>query len=516
MKKEKKGELLHMAAYGAADAAAGGANQIIGLYYFLFLTVVAGLGPLAAGVVTGIGRVWDGLIDPAMGIVVDRTRKKRGSVRFLMTIAVIPIAVAFFLLWNTSIIESGGVKSLLQLLGISGDVGKTVYFCFAYILWTTSYSLAVVPYDSLLPKIVPEYKTRTNYTVSRMIFSGIGGVSATYIYGWLIRVSEENPLSPAFTDDFAVMSLVFGLIFAVFVLLTALFVKEPSGLSKPAPERISLKVVFKSYADVLRCRTYRKFFGLVLSGAFISSAVLTAMMMFVMLIYGDIESFIFTLSLSFLVVNVKGAIEIGFFVPNTIFMKKYNKHRPYFIDIPMLVAAAVIILFTGPDTPIWLFFVAMGLMGGGVSCLGFVPMALLPDLADAQELISGKRSEGVNAGLNTFGKQVVGGVATFIFGLILTLFGIGSTENLSPLTATPEKIWAVKIMFAVIPMLVCGLILWISSSYKLDGKAHALIKRLVAERRQDGSVNVSKDEKAVVEEITGIAFDKMWIGGKDC
>ncbi|MDR3262691.1 MAG: MFS transporter [Clostridiales bacterium] len=493
----KKDKFLRMAAYGAADVMGGGAGQIVGLYYFLFLTTVANLHPLAAGIVTGIGRIWDGLIDPAMGIIVDRTRKSKGSVRFLMSASVIPIIVAFFMLWNT--------------FGISGTVGKAIYFAFAYVLWTTSYSLATVPYDSLLSKIVPEYKERTNYTVARMIFSGIGGVSATYIYDMLIRTSDNNPLSPAFSRDFGIMGLVFGLYFAVFVFITARGIKEPPELPLQSRERITFKSIFKSYGDVLRSKSYRKFFGLVLSGAFISGAVLTAMVIFVRLIYGDYPNYIATFSLAFLVVNVKGAIEIGFFVPNMLYMKKFNKHRPYLMDIPMLIAASVIILFTSSGTPVWLFLIAMGLLGGGVSCLGFVPMALLPDLADAQELISGKRADGVNAGLNTFGKQIVGGLSTLVFGIVLTAFGLSSGEDLSPVDASPSAIWAVKIMLAVIPVIMCVIVLFISTSYKLDGKAHALIKRLIAERRTQGAAVVSDDERTVLEKITGIPYEKLWI-----
>ncbi|MDR0697213.1 MAG: MFS transporter [Christensenellaceae bacterium] len=493
----KRSNFYKIATYGAADYMGGSANQIIGLYYFLFLTTVAGLSPLLAGIVTGIGRIWDGLIDPAMGVLVDRTHKKMGSVRFLMLCSLIPIVISHFLFWSS--------------FDLGNNINKSFYFTFAYILWSTSYSLATVPYDSLLPRIVPEYGARTNYAISRMIFSGIGGVSATFLYELFIPVSSEK-MSPALASNYSIMGFSFGLFFVAFVLITALTVKEPPDLLKSSESKLSVKLIFKQYADVLKCKTYRKFFTLVLCGAFISGAILTAMMMFLMLIYGGIENFFLAFSLSFIVVTLKGAFEIGFFIPNMLMMKKYNKHRPYLIDIPMLIAAGILILFINATTPLWVFLIAISLLGAGVSCLGFVPSALLPDLADAQELIKGKKNEGVNAGINTFGKQVVGGLSTLVFGIILSAFGLDSVaDKISPQDATIEAIWAVKVMLAIVPIVMCVVIFFVSRTYKLDGRAHALIKKLITERHEKGFVNPTEDEKSLLTEITGVSYNSMWI-----
>jgi oligogalacturonide transporter len=499
--KDNKSNFAKIATYGAADYMGGSANQIIGLYYFLFLTTVAGLSPLLAGVVTGIGRIWDGLIDPAMGVLVDRTHKKMGSVKFLMLCSLVPIIISHFLFWSS--------------FDIGNMIGKSIYFAVAYILWSTSYSLATVPYDSLLPRIVPDYSSRTNYAISRMIFSGIGGVSATYLYELFVPVSSEK-MSPALASDYSIMGFSFGIFFVIFVLITALTIKEPPDILKGKKTNLSIKTIFSQYADVLKCKTYRKFFGLVLSGAFISGSILTAMMMFVMLIYGSIPKFFLGFSLSFIVVNLKGAFEIGFFIPNMLMMKKYNKHRPYLIDIPLLIAAGILILFIDATTPLWVFLIAISLLGAGVSCLGFVPSALLPDLADAQELIKGQKNEGVNAGINTFGKQVVGGLSTLIFGVVLASFGLDSVaDKISPEDATNETIWAVKVMLAIVPIIMCVVVFLIGRTYKLDGKSHALIKKLVAQRHENGFVDPTDEEKKILVSITGVPYDSMWISSRE-
>jgi len=65
--KTKQHKLGKMLAYGASDILGGGVGQIISLYYLTFLMFVVQLSPLQAGLVTGIGRIWDGITDPLMG-----------------------------------------------------------------------------------------------------------------------------------------------------------------------------------------------------------------------------------------------------------------------------------------------------------------------------------------------------------------------------------------------------------------------------------------------------------------
>ena len=40
----------------------------------------------------------------------------------------------------------------------------------------------------------------------------------------------------------------------------------------------------------------------------------------------------------------------------------------------------------------------------------------------------------------------------------------------------------------------------------------ALILQIIAERREQGSVDVSDEEKRRIEKITGVPWEKMWIG----
>ncbi len=492
-KKISNKKLFGMLSYAAGDTMCGGVGQVISAYYLTFLLYVVGLNPILAGLVTGIGKFWDGISDPIMGVAVDRTRTKWGACRPYFLISVIPLFFTYFMLWYG--------------WGIEGEIGKFVYFAFAYIAFSTAFTIAAVPYEALLPKMIDGYQERTNYSSLRMIFSGVGCVLSTYIYEWLV---PSATLSPANIPNFRNLGLVLGVFFALPMLFTFFGTKEnPTPLSS---QKMTLKMVLLHYKEVLQSKTYRKYFALNLCGAFVSSAVLSSLMVFLYITYGNIQNLFLTFSLSFIVINLKGAIEIAFFPINVILMKKFNKHRPYLIDVPLIIASSIIILFVTPQTPIWVFLIAMAFLGAGTSCLGFVPMTLLPDLADVDELIHGKRREGSNAGLTTMGKKIVSGLAITVFGLILGIFGLNTNGGTESSTAVgTNAIVAVKIMFCVIPLVVCSVMLLISRTYKLDERRHSLIKNLLKRKEVGEEITFTEEEVKACEEVSGHKFETLWI-----
>lgn len=491
--KTSKKKLFSMLSYAAGDTLGGGVGQVISAYYLTFLLYVVGLNPILAGLVTGIGKFWDGITDPVMGVIVDRTKTKWGSCRPYFLISIVPLFFTYFMLWYG--------------WGIEGEVGKFVYFAFAYMAFSTAFTVAVVPYEALLPKMIDSYQERTNYSSLRMIFSGVGCVLSTYIYEWLVPSATLSPLD---VTNFRNLGLVLGVFFALPMLFTFFGTKEQQ--TNIASQKLTLRMVFQQYKEVLKSKTYRKYFTLNLCGAFVSSAVLSSLMVFLYITYGNIQNLLLTFSLSFIVINLKGAVEIAFFPINVFLMKKYNKHRPYLIDIPLIIVSSVIILFVTSQTPVWWFLIAMAFLGAGTSCLGFVPMTLLPDLADVDQLIHGKRREGSNAGLTTMGKKIVSGLAITVFGFILGIFGLNTNGGSQDLSAVGNKaIMAVKLMFCVIPLIVCLVMLFISRSYKLDERRHTLIKNLLKRKEAGEIIDFTEEEIKSCEEVTGHSFDSLWI-----
>src|SRR6056297_496290 len=89
-------------AYGLGDLYGGGSFFIISTFSMYFLITVVGLNPVLAGLIPGLGKVWDSISDPLMGYLTDNTRSRFGRRRVFFLIGIIPIVITFTLIWVPS------------------------------------------------------------------------------------------------------------------------------------------------------------------------------------------------------------------------------------------------------------------------------------------------------------------------------------------------------------------------------------------------------------------------------
>ncbi|MDR3345226.1 MAG: MFS transporter [Oscillospiraceae bacterium] len=495
-------KVWHVTAYAVGFALDGGVGQVLSLYYLYFLMYAMGLSPVLAGLVASLTKIWDGIIDPVIGLLVDKTNTKWGKCRPWLLASVVPVFITYSLLWTN--------------LGIEGTWGKFFYFIFVYMLFSTASSIGIVPYDALLPRMIDDYNERTDYSSYRMIFSGIASVASTYIYEALIPVKTTADYAN-YTHNFAVMGMILGAMFAVPLGITFLGSKEHKGLQDDAQEHYTFKETLRGYGELLKSRLYRKCYAMTMLGAFNQYAIVSTLVIFVLLVYSNLNytvPLLGTITLTFITVNLKGGFEIAFFVPNIIAMKKRSKHFPLLIDLPILAAGLIILLLITPQTPVWLFLLGVSLAGAGTSCLGFVPSALMPDLPDVDELIYGKRREGVSAGLVKMGKQVVQGLAFLIFSLLLAGFGLDES-NTTPEQADFTSMLAVKLMLCVLPIACAAGMLLLSRNYKLNAESHAIVKKRIAQKREEGSVQLSSQEQELFADIAGLPYEELWIARQE-
>jgi GPH family glycoside/pentoside/hexuronide:cation symporter len=79
------------AAYAIGDLGnSAGPGTIIPFWYLYFLTDVAKLDPALAGVSVLLGKVWDAINDPLVGVLSDRTRSRWGRRRPYLLFGALP------------------------------------------------------------------------------------------------------------------------------------------------------------------------------------------------------------------------------------------------------------------------------------------------------------------------------------------------------------------------------------------------------------------------------------------
>ncbi|MCB0116236.1 MAG: MFS transporter, partial [Caldilineaceae bacterium] len=88
------------AIYGLGDWGASSATTARSLFWLFFIVSVVGVDVELAGLAFVIGRIWDGINDPLVGMLSDRMRTRWGRRRPFMLLGALPFGVGFFLMFN--------------------------------------------------------------------------------------------------------------------------------------------------------------------------------------------------------------------------------------------------------------------------------------------------------------------------------------------------------------------------------------------------------------------------------
>lgn len=176
--------------YGSAEMGLT-AMEVMLQVYLLELYVSVGLDPVLAGVALAIAVIWDGVSDPLMGWVSDRTPARSARGKRLPYLAVgIPLsAIAFVFLFSP---DRGAEDAVLfwHLLAW-------------YVLLNTAMTLVVVPYLALINDLAKDKADRAGFFGWRLFFSGAGLILGLSVPAVLARkaLGDVDTTSSAFLAE---------------------------------------------------------------------------------------------------------------------------------------------------------------------------------------------------------------------------------------------------------------------------------------------------------------------------
>ena len=185
--------LLSRLSYGFADIYGGGAFVVISTFFTVFLTKALGMPPALVGTIPLIGKIWDAVTDPMMGNIADRTSSKFGAKRFWILVGSIISAITFLVMWIP--FNAGGSVT-----------GQYIFYVVMYMLFSTGFTIVMVPYNGLLPDMVDDYSVRGKFSSTRMAFSAFGAIIAGLIPTIMIRDNTNSSQYLTVSILFAVIS----------------------------------------------------------------------------------------------------------------------------------------------------------------------------------------------------------------------------------------------------------------------------------------------------------------------
>ena len=430
--------------YGIGDLGISISYFAVGFFDLYFLTDLLGLPPFLAGLAVFIGKLWDGVNDPLIGIINDRFSSPLGRKRAFILYGAIPFGISFALLWLIPVDAGTAVKFTLAVLSL--------------LLYATAYSIVVVPYMSLVPVMSDDYDERTQITGVRAMLATVGTIAGGLVALWVSSATDLR-LGLRWMAGF------FSLTTVVCVLIAALSVRRIEAAESHQIQELPLR----EYPRLLKEPQLQILLSLKLVGA-VATGILSA-------------------SIPYFTAHVMGSPELSsrglavYVVFSALFIPLWNRLTHRFAKRRLLLAgnafSALVLLTMGLFLQIGdslAFYAGCAVLGMTMSSYLLIPYSLVPDMLEYYAFHHGERHESVFFGLWMTVHQLGLGVSGLVLGSVLALFG--HTGGDAQASGSP---WGIRIAFGLLPgffLVVTALIL---QFYRVDKAEFQRIRDALAE-----------------------------------
>ena len=403
-------------AYAAGDLGCNMSFALKGTIMPLFWTQVMGLSAWYSLLIV-ILQVWDAINDPLIGTMIDSDRHKYKRNKFLQYI------------WFGSIgLIVGGALCFLPFPG-APEWAKIIIFMAGYIIWDAFYTVANVPYGSLLSLISKDPADRASLSAWRSIGSMVGNMLPMVILPLLVYNPDQSLNGPMVFVTALIMGVLGFICFQFMIKNTEIRVDTEVTLNEDQPKFN----VFKAMGNFLKNRPA-------------VGATLAAMGMFIGM-QGANTAVSVTFQIYFKNAQISGLISMFSMLPIIVFtplarkmVMKYGKKELSVIgSICYIVGAAVLLLAplgiipvsegkTGLD--LVMYVVAQLIMALGMGIYSTVSWAMMGDAIDYNEWKTGSREEGIVYSLHSFFRKLAQGIGPAI--ALTIMQGMGYVNNAKP------------------------------------------------------------------------------------
>ncbi|MEA3422671.1 MAG: MFS transporter [Bacillota bacterium] len=396
--------------YGVGNYGYGLISQMISSYLVFYGTAVLFLPGKLIGLIVSLSILWDAVSDPLMGYISDNTNSKYGRRHIYILIGTLTMSTTNYFLWTISPEISIFSKFLLVFLNV--------------ILLKTFITIFITPYNALGAELVSDYDGRSSIQSIKSVFFIISLLSISSVSMFIFFTpTVEYPVGQLNPDAYKNMSIAISVIMLITGLISYFSTKKYREF---LPENSQSIANFKEFLDSLKIALQSKNYKAVFFG-YLFTNLASALI-------GTVGLHIFTFT--FLMDNYHIGIVFGVQLMVSIFSqpvwlkisKKLDKKKAVILGLNISLLACIVLLYLVSIKEVisanygFMLLYAV-IIGFGTSGLFFLPLSMITDTVDLQELNHGKRNEGVYFGLLNFGYKISQSLAILLFGFVLDIIG---------------------------------------------------------------------------------------------
>jgi GPH family glycoside/pentoside/hexuronide:cation symporter len=459
-------------AYGCGDFASCLFWASFSNFLLLFYTDVFGITAAAAGLMFMLTRIWDGVNDPIMGIVADRTQTRWGKFRPWILWGCVPFGICGVLLFTTPSF---------------GTTGKLVWAYLTYNFMMMLYTAVNIPYTALLGVITPDPVERTRVSSIKFVFAFGAGLVIKMTLPYMVDAFGDSGANPQ--RGWSLAFIVVALVAVGFFLITFLGTRE--RVAPPPAQKTSVKHDVK---DLFRNGPWLVLTGTTLTFILFISTRLTITAHYLKYYVGaqtvqlpwqsaphtyEFKDLWAAFGVTGDAGSIIGVLAVGWFAARV-------GKKAAFIALLATSIACNAVYYWLPATavgPIFLFQFLSAVAGGPLAVLLW---AMYADTADYSEWKNGRRATGLVFSASTMTQKFSWAVCGLGAGWMLTATGFVPNA-----AQTPDVLHSLVLLMSLIPAALGLVAIVVVCFYPLSDKRVAEIETDLRARRGEAGPSIA-------------------------
>lgn len=466
--------------YGIGEVANGIKMVVFALFTLFFYTTVMGLPSSWVGFATVAALVWNAGINPYVGYLSDTARFRFGRRHTFMLVGALSMGAAFWAFFSPPRgLSPGGLLLWLVVTSVLARTATSVY---------------EVPYSALGAELSEGYHERTAIAAIRGLLALLGTLAAASL-SFLAFFPDRTPGVDPKLDyaGYPAMGLAFGLVMTVVGLIATLgtLSRRPFLPAHGAAETPRARRGFS--LGVIQCLRNPSFLVLFTSfSLFFLGVVINASLSLYYLTYYARITASAAVSAFQLAFYVGGLVGMLVWLVVSRFVEKRRLCLLAALVTTALMSGALLLVGegrvfgTGNLRPL---VIGNGLAGFFGSVLWFMPGSMIADVADEDELTTGRRREGSFFGMFFFGQQIGAAVSALMTGVLLEWFA-GLIPG--PAGQSAVTVHRIGVLYAALPALLvmaAAALIW---RYSLTQPRVAAIQAELGRRRASRALDAAE------------------------
>ncbi|MBD3197731.1 MAG: MFS transporter [Candidatus Lokiarchaeota archaeon] len=375
--------------------------------------------------------VWNGLNDPLLGIISDRTSTKWGKRRPYVIASFIPFAIIIILVWTPP----------------DDAVLAFVYFIIIIMLFDTIYTMFSINATSSFPVMFPDLESRAKANIVRQIFSVLGLIVAFILPSFFI----QDYTKPEYEQGYVITGIIIAITFTISAIIFILFgLKEREEFiveAKSGPR------FFESIKHTLKNKAFQSYTIGALANWYVFGMLPTIVPLYGKFVLDVPEGLLLSLLLGVAFISAAFFNFLWRYITLKIGLRK-----GFMLSMGCFIAGLVPFMFLSPQIGGYAgALVSFFFLGAGLAGSLYFRDPIVSTIADYDELKTGVRREGGFYGVNAL---VIRLSTIFIFITISLVFTSTGWAVFEPETVTPEIIVGLRLLMFFFPAiaLVIGIL----------------------------------------------------------